>query len=620
MKPKYLIPLFFTVLLVLYSKYSHASMIFGPATFTQLKAVISYDESSKTETLVISPSFKELTPKASLGHWKFDEGSGTTVNDTLGTYKGFIYGNVRWQDPSTCKSGSCLSFNNTNEYVSVPHSALNLPPALNQLTLSAWINPSNLVQPIGAAIIAKGNGGSSESFVLDIINNDQLRFFTWNSGQLNTCTINNWLSSHVNKWTNILVTYDGLSGTATIYENTKEVQKCEGFSSNLSINSHVLSIGSRQSASSVYDLYFDGLIDDVRMYNYVVSETKIKDIYDFVQETSLTDSKQKYYGFMIPVPSKPEVEVVKDELFTSLEDLTKPAPGMPIPIMGGAERNLGLDSREISQPKVSVIQTKKADIYDLAVLESNDEEALSSWLKENNYFLPKDSEFVLKEYIEKRYYFVVAKVNPDSISPFVSGQIREGHLNPIKMTFSTDQPTYPIKLVGASMAAMSSKSDINYLNSGTSFPNEGRIALPDTYQPMPIDPGPMPYKPSYYSIPIVIYTVAQDKQYLPGFNIEYAGYVDERKIENLATNSADKPWIDVKGKKYLTKLSRYMSPYEMNNDLVLRKADDNEPVGSGVGSLDSNTKLLLVIFIPIAAELLLFAYYFKKRRKNASGF
>src|SRR3989344_1517911 len=534
MRPKYLIPFIFTVLLAFHSKYSQALMIFGPATFTQQKAVISYDETSKTETLVISPSFKELAPKTGLGYWKFDEGSGTTINDTLGVNKGFLIGNVRWQDPSTCKNGACLSFNNTNEYVSIPINSLNLPPALTQLTLSVWVNPSNLTQPSGAGIIAKCNGGGNESFALDILNNDQLRFFTWSSGRLNSCVVYDWLASHTDKWTNILVTYDGLSGTATIYENAKQTQKCEGFPTNLSTNSHVLSIGSRQSSYSTYDLYFDGLIDDVRLYNYVVDENKI------------------------------------------------------------------------------------SDIYDLAVLESNDEEALSNWLKENNYFLPKNSEFVLKEYIEKRYYFVVAKVNPDSISPFVAGQIREGHLNPIKMTFTTDQPVYPIKLAGASMATVSSKSDINYIDSGVVSPDRVEIP-PRSYEPQPVNPAPDYYKPTYSSTPVVIYTISQDKQYLPGFNTEYAGVVAERKIENLATNSADKPWIDVKGQRYLTKLSKYMTPYEMNNDLVLRKADDNEPVGSGEGSLNAKTKLLLIVLTPIALELLVFAYYLKKRRSNARG-
>jgi len=618
MRPKYLIPFIFTVLLAFHSKYSQALMIFGPATFTQQKAVISYDETSKTETLVISPSFKELAPKTGLGHWKFDEGSGTTINDTLGVNKGFLIGNVRWQDPSTCKNGACLSFNNTNEYVSIPINSLNLPPALTQLTLSVWVNPSNLTQPSGAGIIAKGNGGGNESFALDILNNDQLRFFTWSSGRLNSCVVYDWLASHTDKWTNILVTYDGLSGTATIYENAKQTQKCEGFPTNLSTNSHVLSIGSRQSSYSIYDLYFDGLIDDVRLYNYVVDENKISDIYNLLPETGISDSKQKYYGFMIPVPSKPEVEVIKDELFTSLDDLTRPSPGIPIPLMGGAVREIGLDMQNGGQPKVSVIQTKKADIYDLAVLESNDEEALSNWLKENNYFLPKNSEFVLKEYIEKRYYFVVAKVNPDSISPFVAGQIREGHLNPIKMTFTTDQPVYPIKLAGASMATVSSKSDINYIDSGVVSPDRVEIP-PRSYEPQPVNPAPDYYKPTYSSTPVVIYTISQDKQYLPGFNTEYAGVVAERKIENLATNSADKPWIDVKGQRYLTKLSKYMTPYEMNNDLVLRKADDNEPVGSGEGSLNAKTKLLLIVLTPIALELLVFAYYLKKRRSNARG-
>lgn len=75
-----------------------------------------------------------IYPTGLVGYWKFDEGSGNTASDSSGnTNTGTIYGPT-WE---TGKIGHALKFDGTGDYVSI--SPLNIS-GITSLTVSAWIN------------------------------------------------------------------------------------------------------------------------------------------------------------------------------------------------------------------------------------------------------------------------------------------------------------------------------------------------------------------------------------------------------------------------------------------------------------------------------------------------
>src|SRR3954462_7824525 len=75
-------------------------------------------------------------PSGLVAAYNFDEASGTTVTDSSGNNNaGTVSGATR---PTSGKHGRALTFNGTNNYVSVPDSApLDLPTGL---TLEGWVN------------------------------------------------------------------------------------------------------------------------------------------------------------------------------------------------------------------------------------------------------------------------------------------------------------------------------------------------------------------------------------------------------------------------------------------------------------------------------------------------
>ena len=59
-----------------------------------------------------------------VGHWSFDEGSGTTTADRSGNGNtGTLNYGAAWEPSAQCKVGGCLSFDGVDDYVRVADAA-----------------------------------------------------------------------------------------------------------------------------------------------------------------------------------------------------------------------------------------------------------------------------------------------------------------------------------------------------------------------------------------------------------------------------------------------------------------------------------------------------------------
>lgn len=76
-----------------------------------------------------------------VGHWAFDEGTGTTAADGSGNgRKGTLEYGPTWAPSGACRIGGCLSFDGTDDYVRVANSAA--LRITGNITISAWIKPT----------------------------------------------------------------------------------------------------------------------------------------------------------------------------------------------------------------------------------------------------------------------------------------------------------------------------------------------------------------------------------------------------------------------------------------------------------------------------------------------
>lgn len=208
-----------------------------------------------------------------VGHWKLDESApAATAVDSVGSNDGTLTNMAPASDWVAGKIGNALDFDGGNDYVDVgsPAALDDLP----QLSVSAWINADSTASD--GAVATKNSPG----WVFWVGSGGYLEFWAnFSSGSANRWTGVGLITSGAG-WQHVVVTYDGTSNGTGIkfYVDGSETSyngSTNGTNPRSSDAADNLRIGSQQSGSR-----FDGQIDDVRIYDRVLSSAEISEIYN----------------------------------------------------------------------------------------------------------------------------------------------------------------------------------------------------------------------------------------------------------------------------------------------------------------------------------------------------
>ena len=211
-------------------------------------------------------------------YWKFDEGQGTTVQDaTTNNNDGSISG-ATWQTNDMCITGKCLFFDGSSADVDAgSNSSLDL--GTGNFTISLWakiINNGNV-----ESLIAKSDNslGSSGTTGFDLIyrgDTDSRTSFRINDGSATADTLDITTDLADNRWHNITISADR-SGNAIAYIDG--IQKATTTISDKSGSIDVadnLHIGTRSYSST---WFYNGFLDEVKIYSYTRSAAQVKSDY-----------------------------------------------------------------------------------------------------------------------------------------------------------------------------------------------------------------------------------------------------------------------------------------------------------------------------------------------------
>lgn len=219
------------------------------------------------EFQLVSPGHDSL-----IGWWLLNEGTGTTCYNLASTnYNGTITGSTSWLDAP--RGNKAMTFNGSSTYVTLDSgSGSGLASALagDVFSASAWFYPTTVsVQQMIIGI--NSNNGNNNSMLVFISGTGFITVAIGSDGLVTTRAIT------VNTWNFVAVTVTGL--TYNIYHNSGVPFVTGTLTSPLVINTtDKCYIGMELDGASTSD-FFNGQIADVRMWNRVLTQTEIHDIY-----------------------------------------------------------------------------------------------------------------------------------------------------------------------------------------------------------------------------------------------------------------------------------------------------------------------------------------------------
>jgi len=214
-----------------------------------------------------------------VGHWKLDEGSGTTAADSSGKGNtGTLHNGPTWR-PSDGQIGGALELDGIDDYVEVPDD-----PSFditNEITVTAWINPVDVAD--WRTIVSKfahtpawrkdlywllygGNIGVSLAGPSGIGGTDWIPDVPIESGT----------------WTHVALSYDGFA--MKMYKNGVNVAT-NSISGNLLLADSFSNESFYIGQNTEWGEYFEGLIDDVRIYDRTLTPGQVQDLFNGMPPT-----------------------------------------------------------------------------------------------------------------------------------------------------------------------------------------------------------------------------------------------------------------------------------------------------------------------------------------------
>lgn len=236
-----------------------------------------------------------IAPESLIAHWGFDEGTGTTTADfsdngldgTFGNEALFGDGVATWTTDRYGNAGRAIAFD-LGAKVTIPYSAA-INPA--QITIALWVNAAEVRENNRFMGLHSWNG---YKFQLQSANKP---FFTASAAD-GIYDKDSDPALDLDTWYHIAVTFGG--GEMAFYVNgVNTITHTELTGDLVTVSGHdlVFGVSSSQYAATAdnYDAdqiipaawggYYHGSLDEIRMYNTVLSATQIASIYNLEKVT-----------------------------------------------------------------------------------------------------------------------------------------------------------------------------------------------------------------------------------------------------------------------------------------------------------------------------------------------
>jgi cysteine-rich repeat protein len=220
-------------------------------------------------------------------YWKGDEGEDSTANDST-TYNnsGALQNGAGWTSataPTTFANPFAFSLDGEDDYV-LAGDTTGLPSGSSARTIALWVNRDNATPDHQGTLVALGNGNTpDQKFILQVGNEPApgpTYLFTDGINSPNNIQISGAEIPSAGMWHHVAFTFDGVNAWQYYLDGT--LTKSGSFPVAINTVTNDVELGSRHD---VVTGYLDGSLDDVRVYNDVLSAGEIADLASGMCET-----------------------------------------------------------------------------------------------------------------------------------------------------------------------------------------------------------------------------------------------------------------------------------------------------------------------------------------------
>ena len=255
------------------------------SAFTAIRSTVTPVTAGLSQST--APASPYATVGTTIGIWHLDASSGTAAVDA---------GSLSNAGTMTCQGQGCTStptfttgltgMGNAASFSGVPNAMVRIAslPAYDftgAITVSAWVRPATASQPLGAAIVAKGTG-TYESFALDISSSSSgsrhFRFLVTGPGGAGPVTYVAVATSAIRagQWDHVIGVYTpaGTPSVKIFVNGSLSNTNATGVAASRVVSRAPITIGSRQSAASSYDLSLTGAADEIRILDRALTDSE----------------------------------------------------------------------------------------------------------------------------------------------------------------------------------------------------------------------------------------------------------------------------------------------------------------------------------------------------------
>lgn len=309
--------------------------------------------------------------------------------------------------------------------------------------------------------------------------------------------------------------------------------------------------------------------------------------------------------YLLPIPSEPKVELVNYEFFSKIDSLIQSK--FKKETLWEKVLYLDIDEEKNIPPEV---YTRDIDLLRVEVFSPekkfSDIEATISGM---GYLIPKAAKGAIEKYQNMGWYLIAAEVNAlhIQINATDSLSVNGAATYPIKISFATDKPIYPLAFTSILPDVDSKAIPLSF-----QYGVESERVLGEKVEAVDSllanqSHNQFPFLPLEYSnLKIDLFVFSESKSRVPGFRTIYA---DRFPRHSQFVDAKGSSYFDeVKNNYFLTKLTTY-KPLLQLEDLEIQSASDNRRVNPNISPAEKLSRIAVWVIVIVITSFV----FFKRR-------